>query len=114
MSAPFARRLILAAAALPSVSALSTNALKAISSPGLITQSESHRFGIENVETNAASDLLQCYQVAPPVLGPSGPVYYPEGSSPEAQQIPSSACQSTLMEYSFAYSYGKPFVGEYS
>jgi hypothetical protein len=41
----------------------------------------------------ANSSLLECLEVAPPVLSPSG------------------GCQQTLMEYTFAYSYGQPFVG---
>lgn len=39
------------------------------------------------------SSLLECLEVAPPVLSPSG------------------GCQQTLMVYTFALSYGQPFVG---
>jgi hypothetical protein len=40
----------------------------------------------------ADSSLLECLEVAPPVLSPNG-------------------CQQNLMAYTFAYSYGQPFVG---
>ncbi|KAF2845760.1 hypothetical protein T440DRAFT_257241 [Plenodomus tracheiphilus IPT5] len=42
------------------------------------------------------SSLLECLQVAPPILTPAG------------------ECQQTLMTHTFAYSYGQPFVGIYS
>ncbi|EFQ89378.1 hypothetical protein PTT_14360 [Pyrenophora teres f. teres 0-1] len=42
------------------------------------------------------SSLLQCLQVAPPVLSPAG------------------GCHETLMEYTFARSYGQPFIGQYN
>ena len=45
--------------------------------------------------TNGSS-LLQCLQVAPPVLSPGG------------------GCHETLMEYTFARSYGQPFIGQYN
>jgi hypothetical protein len=41
------------------------------------------------------SSLLDCLQVAPPVLSPDG------------------ECQQTLMVHTFAYSYGQPFVGKW-
>jgi hypothetical protein len=40
------------------------------------------------------SSLLECLQLAPPVLSPAG------------------GCQRTLMVHTFAYSYGQPFIGE--
>ncbi|KAH3904981.1 hypothetical protein HBI56_218300 [Parastagonospora nodorum] len=42
------------------------------------------------------SSLLECLEVAPPILSPSG------------------GCQQTLMVYTFALSYGQPFVGDYA
>ena len=53
--------------------------------------------------------LLECFQVAQPVLGPEGltpswgretPVGYGQGE-----------CEVLLMEHSFGASYGQPFVG---
>ncbi|KAH7389664.1 peptide N-acetyl-beta-D-glucosaminyl asparaginase amidase A-domain-containing protein [Phaeosphaeria sp. MPI-PUGE-AT-0046c] len=41
------------------------------------------------------SSMLQCLQVAPPVLSPAG------------------ECQATLMVHTFAFSYGQPFIGIY-
>jgi hypothetical protein len=41
------------------------------------------------------SSLLQCLQVASPVLSPLG------------------GCQQTLMVHTFAYSYGNPFIGKW-
>jgi hypothetical protein len=40
------------------------------------------------------SSLLECLQVAPPVLGST------------------AGCQQTLMVYTFGSSYGQPFIGE--
>jgi hypothetical protein len=50
---------------------------------------------LRNRATNESS-LLQCLQVAPPVLSPP------------------DACQQTLMVHTFASSYGRPFVGQYN
>ncbi|KAM0333087.1 hypothetical protein ACHAQA_001745 [Verticillium albo-atrum] len=56
---------------------------------------------------------LECFQVAQPVLGPSGPVYQgASGSEMEAVQTKKS-CSVSLMDHSFGFSYGKPFVGQY-
>jgi hypothetical protein len=50
---------------------------------------------LRNRATNESS-LLQCLQVAPPVLSPA------------------DACQQTLMVHTFASSYGRPFLGQYT
>lgn len=42
------------------------------------------------------SSLLECLQVVPPVLSPIG------------------GCEAIIMEHTFAFSYGQPFVGEYN
>jgi hypothetical protein len=46
---------------------------------------------------DAASPLMDVFQVSPPVAIPGGAL---------------SQCEKTLMVYSFGNSYGKPFVGE--
>lgn len=46
---------------------------------------------------NESSPLLECFEVSPPVLTPSKPT-----------------CQQTLMVHTFGWSYGKPFVGDYT
>lgn len=46
--------------------------------------------------TNETASLLECLQVAPPVLSPK------------------KSCQETLMVHEFAFSYGIPFIGAYS
>lgn len=45
---------------------------------------------------NATTPLLECLQVSPPVLSPK------------------TSCEKTLMVHEFAYSYGIPFVGNYT
>lgn len=45
---------------------------------------------------NATTPLLECLQVSPPVLSPK------------------KSCETTLMVHEFAYSYGLPFVGNYT
>jgi len=50
---------------------------------------------LRNRATNESS-LLECLQVAPPVLSPV------------------DACQQTLMVHTFASSYGQPFVGQFN
>ncbi|RMZ66052.1 peptide-N4-(N-acetyl-beta-glucosaminyl)asparagine amidase A [Pyrenophora seminiperda CCB06] len=59
------------------------------------SQPLAHTQSMERRVTNGSS-LLQCLQVAPPVLSPAG------------------GCHETLMEYTFARSYGQPFVGQYN
>lgn len=76
---------------------------------GIITKREDSPSSEANQTT-----LLQCFQVAQPVLGPSGTVASDGSASVQknsgsASQTP---CQTTLMEYSFASSYGKPYVGK--
>ncbi|KAL5378676.1 hypothetical protein DPSP01_008902 [Paraphaeosphaeria sporulosa] len=45
---------------------------------------------------NATTPLLECLQVSPPVLSPK------------------KSCEKTLMVHEFAYSYGIPFIGNYT
>lgn len=46
---------------------------------------------------NETSPLLECFEVSPPVLSPT-----------------KESCQKTLMVHTFAWSYGHPFVGDYT
>ncbi|KAI0853118.1 peptide-N4-(N-acetyl-beta-glucosaminyl)asparagine amidase A [Daldinia vernicosa] len=59
-----------------------------------------------------AQTPLECFQVAQPVLTPNGP----SGSRPKSAEGPSpeKACSVLLMEHVFAFSYGTPFVGNYT
>ncbi|ROT34464.1 peptide-N4-(N-acetyl-beta-glucosaminyl)asparagine amidase A [Sodiomyces alkalinus F11] len=57
---------------------------------------------------------LECIQVAQPVRGPSGPVLQGTAIHSLAGEAPGEPCCSMLlMEHSFGFSYGKPFVGQY-
>ncbi|KAH6665897.1 peptide-N4-(N-acetyl-beta-glucosaminyl)asparagine amidase A [Plectosphaerella plurivora] len=52
---------------------------------------------------------LECFQVAQPVLGPHGrPIQADDGA------LHRPPCSITLMEHSFGFSYGKPYVGNYT
>lgn len=51
---------------------------------------------LSNRAPNESSSLLECFQVAAPVLSPAKP-----------------SCQQTLMVHTFGWSYGIPFVGDY-
>lgn len=66
----------------------STLALDSVTSPSA-AQTQS----LSNSATNKSS-LLECLQVAAPVLNPD------------------DGCQQTLMVHTFAFSYGQPFVGK--
>ncbi|ORY63859.1 peptide N-acetyl-beta-D-glucosaminyl asparaginase amidase A-domain-containing protein [Pseudomassariella vexata] len=65
------------------------------------------------------STPLECFQVAEPILTPSGASYQStdnQGSS-VLESIEGNAqdsCSVVLMEYHFASSYGAPFVGDYT
>ena len=62
------------------------------------------------VTTSVLADLpapIQCYEISPPVRGPSGPLSSTIGS------IPLDACSLQLMSHDFGWSYGKPFVSHY-
>ena len=66
-----------------------------------------------------ASHLLEVFQVYPPVLTvtPSGVLEITDGSSNATVKVVDSdrpTCQDVLAVHSFAFSYGKPFVGEYA
>ncbi|KAI0386790.1 hypothetical protein F5Y04DRAFT_242355 [Hypomontagnella monticulosa] len=63
-------------------------------------------------ETRETPTVLECFQVAQPILTPSGPSSnvsnIADGSASKG------ACSVLLMEHVFAFSYGLPFVGNYS
>ncbi|OCL04515.1 hypothetical protein AOQ84DRAFT_300730 [Glonium stellatum] len=52
---------------------------------------------LANRASNLSSSLLEVFQVSPPILSPAD-----------------ATCKQTLMVHSFAYSYGHPYVGEYT
>ena len=69
------------------------------------------------VQTSSAS-LLQVFQVYPPVLtaSPNGYLEITDGSETQvvnAHKDGNAACFNVIAEYSFANSYGQPFVGTY-
>ncbi|OTB16455.1 hypothetical protein K445DRAFT_291365 [Daldinia sp. EC12] len=55
---------------------------------------------------------LECFQVAQPVLTPNGPSR--NGPTPADDVSPDNSCSVLLMEHVFAFSYGAPFVGDYT
>lgn len=64
--------------------------------------------------------VLECFQVAQPVLTPDGATYFPpasgEGSSAGSEKESPSAkesCTVLLMEHTFGWSYDKPFIGKF-
>lgn len=59
-----------------------------------LTEPPFHTLSLKDDASNGSS-LLQCLQVTPPVFSPP------------------SECRQTLMEHTFARSYGQPFVAEY-
>ena len=63
--------------------------------------------------------LLEVFQVYPPVLTvtPGGVLEITDGSSNATVDIINSdrpTCQKVLVNHSFAYSYGEPFIGNYT
>lgn len=66
-----------------------------------------------------ASSFLEVFQAYPPVLtvSPNGSLELTDGSSNATVRLVDSdwpTCQETLAVHSFAFSYGKPFVGQYT
>lgn len=67
---------------------------------------------------SATTGVLETFQVYQPVFTPSGAI--DETTSPSgfgitttiAQTAPSTSCSVVLMDHSFGYSYGMPFVGK--
>jgi len=59
------------------------------------------------------TDPLECFQIAQPVLGPSGPVIADAVVQPEGSGLEGEKCEALLMEHVFAWSYGFPFVGKF-
>ncbi|CAK7211618.1 hypothetical protein SBRCBS47491_001185 [Sporothrix bragantina] len=59
--------------------------------------------------TTAATPVLDCFQVAPPILTPDGPAT-DKSSGPSTAK---GAVTVTLMNHIFGNSYGAPFVGSY-
>ncbi|KAI0144241.1 hypothetical protein F4776DRAFT_653526 [Hypoxylon sp. NC0597] len=61
--------------------------------------------------------VLECFQVAQPVLGPNGPISQSTVSNETkiaAEVSPNESCSVLLMDHVFGFSYGKPFVGNYT
>ncbi|OAA68173.1 asparagine amidase a [Niveomyces insectorum RCEF 264] len=64
-----------------------------------------------------APTVLECFQVAQPVLTPQGPTTTTNnshGRTAEASTPDTAPCTVILMDHIFANSYGAPFVGEYA
>ncbi|KAL2073237.1 hypothetical protein VTL71DRAFT_10561 [Oculimacula yallundae] len=65
-----------------------------------------------------SSGVLEVFQVHQPVLSPSGvpdQTTIEDGSNnTTAHTSHSTSCEALLMEHSFGFSYGKPFVGAYT
>lgn len=70
--------------------------------------------------TASPSSVLEVFQVYQPVLTPSGIVdgtVLEDGTgnvAPIAQVVAPSSCETLLMDHSFGFSYGKPFIGNYT
>lgn len=59
----------------------------------------------------AAPTVLECFQVAQPVLTPHGATYSPSVSE-EGGPSSKESCTVLLMEHTFAWSYNDPFIGK--
>lgn len=67
----------------------------------------------------AAPTVLECFQVAQPVLTPRGATYSPpadghgsNAATGDGRPPPDESCTVVLMEHTFAWSYDKPFIGK--
>lgn len=75
--------------------------------------------GVSSVPA-AAPTVLECFQVAQPVLMPGGVTYSPPASgdgssagSEEERPPPTESCTVVLMQHTFGWSYDKPFIGKF-
>lgn len=60
----------------------------------------------------ASPTVLECFQVAPPVLTPDGATDS-DGSHSTGGSAAKESCTVLLMKHSFGYSYGMPFIGKF-
>jgi len=60
----------------------------------------------------ASPTVLECFQVAPPVLTPQGLTDSDGSKVLSSAGASEESCTVLLMEHSFAYSYGLPFIGK--
>jgi hypothetical protein len=86
-----------------------------------VSSSKAFRLVKDAIQVTLAApvtSVLECFQVYQPVLLPAGAVDQTasgDGSENTTVIIPiksNSSCQVLLMDHSFGYSYGMPFVGE--
>lgn len=73
---------------------------------------------VQHYARATTGSLLEVFQIYPPVLTvtPEGVLEITDGSSNATVDIVNShrpSCQETLITYSFANSYGAPFIGDY-
>ncbi|KAJ4396671.1 hypothetical protein N0V93_000892 [Gnomoniopsis smithogilvyi] len=71
------------------------------------------RASATSTAASATGTVLVDYQVHQPVLTPEGATLDSGASNGEAGEVQDS-CQVVLMDYVFAYSYGEPYIGEYT
>ncbi|KAI1416144.1 hypothetical protein F5Y13DRAFT_154656 [Hypoxylon sp. FL1857] len=71
---------------------------------------------LTTVSSTENRTVLECFQVAQPVLGPNGPISQSTVSNETGtagQDSLGEPCSVLLMDHVFGFSYGKPFVGNY-
>ena len=74
---------------------------------------------LPHYDRSPISSFLEVFQVYPPVLtvAPNGSLELTDGSSNATVRLidsPLPTCQDVLAVHTFAFSYGKPFVGRYT
>lgn len=68
---------------------------------------------VTTTSATATATVLEDFEVHQPVLTPSGATL-DDGDSTGGSSSAESSCSVVLMDYVFAYSYGTPFVGNYT
>ncbi|KAI1850642.1 hypothetical protein JX266_003924 [Neoarthrinium moseri] len=76
--------------------------------------------GLQVISASASRDVLQCLQVAQPVLSPTGVTLGSTASDGATTADTASGsgrrapCDVLIMDHVFAFSYGRPFIGNYT
>lgn len=94
----------------PSAGSFSNRAESGVGTPVVLRRQST---SVTTTSATATSTVLEDFEVHQPVLTPSGATL-DDGQSTQDSSSVEAACSVVLMDHVFAYSYGEPYIGNYT